>query len=192
MADLISKIKGVDNVTYDLQDKVSIFGGTNLLIGSKLYTKNNPFSYTSTAKDGYTYINTMLTSEPLISGQNYIIQCKTNGTWAASHGSQATSNVTLWLVTGATISENTFHYNFTTSGGAGTYLGNGQWKWTCPSGSNGLYGHIRINNYNTDGTTSVTHTYWDFKIEKGNKPTEWTPAPQDLVTYSSETLEFFQ
>jgi hypothetical protein len=30
------------------------------------------------------------------------------------------------------------------------------------------------------------------KVEIGTKPTEWTPAPQDLVTYSSETLEFFQ
>lgn len=31
MADLISKIKGLDNVTYDLKDEVSIFGETNLL-----------------------------------------------------------------------------------------------------------------------------------------------------------------
>jgi hypothetical protein len=32
MVDLISKIKGLDNITYDLQDEVSTFGGTNLLI----------------------------------------------------------------------------------------------------------------------------------------------------------------
>ena len=36
MADLISKIKGVDNVTYDLQDKVSIFGGTNYVLNSNI------------------------------------------------------------------------------------------------------------------------------------------------------------
>ena len=32
------------------------------------------------------------------------------------------------------------------------------------------------------------------KIEKGNKPTEWTPAPQDLVTVdtTNNTLVFFQ
>jgi hypothetical protein len=30
MTNLISKIKGVDNVTYDLQDKVSTFGNENL------------------------------------------------------------------------------------------------------------------------------------------------------------------
>lgn len=34
MADLISKIKGLDNVTYDLQDKVSTFGNTNLISNS--------------------------------------------------------------------------------------------------------------------------------------------------------------
>ena len=30
MADLVSQIKGLDNVTYDLQDKVSTFGNENL------------------------------------------------------------------------------------------------------------------------------------------------------------------
>jgi hypothetical protein len=30
MANLISKIKTPNNVAYDLQDKVSTFGGTNL------------------------------------------------------------------------------------------------------------------------------------------------------------------
>ena len=35
MADLISKIKGLDNVTYDLQDKVSTFGNENLLGGTE-------------------------------------------------------------------------------------------------------------------------------------------------------------
>lgn len=34
MADLISQIKGLDNVTYDLQDKVSTFGNTNLISNS--------------------------------------------------------------------------------------------------------------------------------------------------------------
>ena len=42
MADLISQIKGLDNVTYDLQDKVSTFGNENLLpyTQSKPYTSN--------------------------------------------------------------------------------------------------------------------------------------------------------
>ena len=35
MADLISQIKGLDNVTYDLQDKVSTFGNENLLGGTE-------------------------------------------------------------------------------------------------------------------------------------------------------------
>jgi hypothetical protein len=30
MADLVSQIKGLDNVTYDLQDKVSTYGNENL------------------------------------------------------------------------------------------------------------------------------------------------------------------
>lgn len=34
MADLISQIKGLDNVTYDLKDEVSTFGNTNLISNS--------------------------------------------------------------------------------------------------------------------------------------------------------------
>lgn len=36
MANLIKQIKGVDNVTYDLQDKVSTFGNTNLFRATAL------------------------------------------------------------------------------------------------------------------------------------------------------------
>jgi hypothetical protein len=129
----------------------------------------------------------MITTEPLVAGQRYTIQCKTNGTWAASHGSQASSNVTLWLVTGNNVSTNTNHYNFNTS--TSGYLGDGKWVWTCPAASDGLYGHIRINNYNTNGTTSVTHTYWDFKLEKGDKATDWSPCHKDIFTISGTQLQ---
>jgi hypothetical protein len=30
-----------------------------------------------------------------------------------------------------------------------------------------------------------------FKLEKGNKPTDWTPAPADLVKVSGTELQFF-
>ena len=29
------------------------------------------------------------------------------------------------------------------------------------------------------------------KIEIGNKPTDWTPCPEDLIIYNDETLTFF-
>jgi len=187
---VLSQIKASDNVTYNIRDDYSTWGGRNLLIGAGYYTKSSPYSYTSTAKDGYVYLPTMLTSEPLVSGQQYVIQAKTNGTWAASHGSQATTNVTLWLVTGTNVSTNSYHYNFNTASSG--YLGDGKWVWTCPSDSNGLYGHIRVNNYNTDGTTSVTHTYWNFKLEKGNKATDWSPAPEDIARFiGNETIELY-
>ena len=38
MADLISQIKTPDNTTYDLQDKVSTFGGTNYILSSNKVT----------------------------------------------------------------------------------------------------------------------------------------------------------
>ena len=37
-----------------------------------------------------------------------------------------------------------------------------------------------------------TYLFKNWKIEKGNKPTDWSPAIEDLVIYNSETIEFFQ
>lgn len=44
--------------------------------------------------------------------------------------------------------------------------------------------------YNTGNVFSISN----LKLEKGNKPTDWTPAPQDLVTVdtTNDTLVFFQ
>ena len=32
----------------------------------------------------------------------------------------------------------------------------------------------------SNGTKEYDYDYWDLKIEKGNKYTDWTPAPEDI------------
>lgn len=152
-------------------------GGRNLLINSYKYTKDNPFILTTTNADGYTYINTLGMNIPLVAGQSYVIQAKTDGEWSSVHGGQDTKYVNLWLVGNSSPfgSDNILHHVLYKPN-----LGNNSWLWTCPDSWGGKYLTIRVNNYNTNGTTSVTHKYWDFKVELGNKATDWTPAPEDI------------
>jgi hypothetical protein len=46
--------------------------------------------------------------------------------------------------------------------------------------------------FDTTTSTSGYIIIGPVKLEIGNKPTDWTPAPKDLVTYSDETIKFFQ
>lgn len=152
-------------------------GGRNLLINSYKYTKDNPFTLTTTAADGYTYINSLCMNVPLVAGQSYVIQAKTDGEWSSFHGAQDPKYVNLWLVgrNSSFGSDYILHRVLYKPN-----LGNNSWLWTCPDSWGEKYLTIRVNNYNTNGTTSVTHKYWDFKVELGNKATDWTPAPEDI------------
>lgn len=55
-----------------------------------------------------------------------------------------------------------------------------------------LYG-FSLEAYATEATSGYI-VIGPLKVEIGNKPTDWTPAPEDLVTYdsSNESLIFFQ
>lgn len=54
---------------------------------------------------------------------------------------------------------------------------------TAPSGATGL----RVSLRNNSGTGKSTIEYRELKVEKGNKPTAWSPAPEDLATQSDFT-----
>jgi hypothetical protein len=75
LANLISKIKGVDNVTYDLQDKVSIFGGTNLFVWNGLKTYNQELTLNDYNNAGsFTQFTDSLKFDPTKTiGQKYTI-----------------------------------------------------------------------------------------------------------------------
>ena len=158
-------------------------GGRNLLIGSSAYLSNSPWTVTTTNKDGWVWNDNIYTNFQVKTDEEYVIQAKTDGTWSPTHitTGQSSDLVTLWLGGNDTPkghSTNLKQVSFLTS--SSNYLGNGRWKWKVPSSFNNKYLVVRVNNYNEDGTTSVTHNYWDFKLEKGNKATDWTPAPEDV------------
>lgn len=187
-ADNISQtVSEVNKVATSANSKIDNLqvGGRNLLINSYKYTKDNPFTLTTTAADGCTYINALGMNVPLVAGQSYVIQAKTDGEWSSFHGAQDPKYVNLWLVghNSSFGSDNTLHNVLYKPN-----LGNNSWLWTCPDSWGEKYLTIRVNNYNTNGTTSVTHKYWDFKVELGNKATDWTPAPEDQEQYVDDKI----
>ena len=183
MADLISKIKGVDNVTYDLQDKVSIFGGTNYALNSGDLTKWAKESGITVAWDStknmYKITDSAHSSSRWGIYQN--ITVKPNTTYTCSMEGLINDRPA-YLAVGDGTSWPANRCTYTTTKQKLSYT------WT--TGTDITEARIYIT-FSPDATNQY---FWALqpKLEKGTKPTEWTPAPQDLVTYSSETLEFFQ
>lgn len=186
MADLISKIKGVDNVTYDLQDKVSIFGGTNLFVWNGLKTYNQELTLNDYNNTGsFTQFTNSLKFDPTKTvGQKYTISfdaISPNGDTAIqvynSNGKPKYFNWSAGNIGTATTSWKHFQCTITNNQNTASDASTNEQIWK------------RIEIY---APSKMKVRIRNVKVEIGTKPTEWTPAPQDLVTYSSEILEFFQ
>lgn len=216
MADLISQIKGTNNVTYDLQDKVSTFGGTNLLYNTRNLTSTNVKLQRSTLIDSQIIRLTPTTSVArakiicdYLSYANYKNNYLTVSFKArlANVTSDYTSfnimpliivqlpaNVSVFSATGTQDGFGYFNFTNLTS----------EWQiftYSCylPTDLFGGAGQSAANDnnlitvqFNASGSSKPVEVC-DIKLEKGSKFTQWTPAPQDLVTnIGNETIEFFQ
>ena len=176
--DATDKTNNALNSAKSYTDSMEI-GGRNLLLGTYKYTKSTALEVSSSATDGIKYCYDLKTSIELEAGQQYVLQAQTDGNWAVKHETSgkdpANKLVGLWLIGGNT--NNFFDmskgYVIFTPTVTATYL-------------------IRVNQY-SNGTDSYTVHLWDFKLEKGNKPTGWTPAPEDvdgqITTVESETKQ---
>lgn len=143
-------------------------GGRNLLQGSKSWTKDNPAKSTD-APDGYAYIGGRAYLE---NGKTYTLQAVSDSVWATGHRGQ-TGEATIWLHG----LEDGFHRVFCGDGKT-----SGRYTWTFVHTSATQKCEIRINGY------SKVTSFWDIKIESGNKATDWTPAPED-IDYSIVSVE---
>ena len=163
--DATTKANNALNSAKSYTDSMEI-GGRNLLLGSYNYTKSTPLEKTDSRKDGYKHYKDLITPIELEVGQQYVIQAQTDGTWAANHNTKGADPskklVTLWLCCDK---ENAC---FDMRKGYAIFTPKYATKYW-----------IRINQYSND-TDSYTVHVWDFKLEKGNKPTDWTPAPEDV------------
>lgn len=182
MANLISKIKTPDNVTYDIQDKISTFGGTNLL-------KNTSDEWTTLTMPATSYYTQFGTDYELEVGETYtfsilIEKTSTDTNPINVHCGNGTINnythdITSWRKNSITSGEKIIL----------THTVESSDKFNSNGTTAAPYFAFRIRNEQK----AMTVRYKDIKLEKGNKSTDWTPAPQDLVTYNgTDTIEFFQ
>lgn len=163
-------------------DGVGNFGNKNLLTWNVEYSKANPLVHSGSSQDAIRYLGdaSLVTLTP---GKDYYISVHTD----AVPGTHSTSGSTLSKRNTFTI----FLYlrNQGTSKAVGgydsapnlnkdnIYINDPQnntyvWKYTAPSNAQDIT--LRTNLY-SDGSTSISHKFWDFKVEEGSY-TGFTPG----------------
>lgn len=147
------------------------YGNENLIIGSGKYTKNSPLVRTKNAVDGWQKESTLYTNT--IEAGTYTLQAKTDGNWhnhsTPSGGySPDLKYCSIWLVSDAANNESGKDINIC--------LGQTVPKSIVLS-YKGKY-WIRTNLY-SNGTDNLTINFWDFKLEKGEKCSLWSPNQAD-------------
>ena len=161
-----------------------VVGGRNLIVGSNKYRKDTPYKHSGNRVDDYVFMGGDLYM-PIEIGETYVFQFCTNGKFG--------NHITNGTGTGET---HMLLYLMTDSDSPGGYTtpvdlsisrkinsnttGLGVWKYTIPDDGK-RYTKIMFRiDIHSNGTTTYSYNYWDFKAERGNKATDWTPAPEDV------------
>ena len=155
----------------------------NLIIGSDKYLQNKPYTHTSSAKDGISFIGSDVWM-PCTPGKTYTFQFNTDGIWAPTHDASGNgggkTHFYLYLMEDSTNPgdfarpvdlTNNFKVN-------DNITGLGIWTYTIPTDKAYTKIMFRVD-IHSNGSTSYTCHYWNFKAEEGNKATAWIPNESD-------------
>ena len=118
-------------------------------------------------------------------GETYTIQCCTDGVWG-NHTTDGTgrgwTHIFLYLMTEDNSPGQYTNVIALQDDPSKGYTGRRTWTFTVPD--NGTpYTKIMFRfDIHSDGNTSYTVNWWDLKVERGNKDTDWTPSPEDMAT----------
>lgn len=185
-------------------------GGTNILRNSSLYRADSPIKVTSSSTDYYASNREMYM--PCTPGDAYTFQAVTDGIWGnhvANGSNPPVTHLFLYLQTADIPFENPDSYSRAVTLDAGSNYGKtgrGVWTYTVPTDQ--AYVRIRIRyDIHSDGVTPATVSWWDFKAERGNKATGWSPpegedyskgvlngsglriTPDELTMYAARSLD---
>ena len=133
--------------------------GTNLLRNYNQYTENNKRKLTATNDNYFEITNASVILEE---GKQYTFSCKTDGIWGT--GTDDTVEAYLLL--------NKQYQTF--------FRLDSNKKFTFTAPASGEY-YLRID-VNKNG---ISHLFWNFKIEKGNQATNYSPNPMDMADLHS-------
>lgn len=205
---LISKIKGTDNIEYNVRDDVSVWGGRNLIKNTHDFygwykPSNGIFAdgvFTFPAVSSKSWV---VLASPSLPAEDYAgkdltvsfdvrsddadalnaesgypaiqLMCK-----ASSGGPQATTYST------RTHSKTGYNGNVTTSWQriSFTFPAVDYSTWTKHSDNTDAWLCINVWLYQVSSVQ-----FRRFKVEVGNKPTDWSPAPEDIAHVNGECLE---
>lgn len=160
--------------------------GRNLFINSSTFgSLAKPFTIKSTSKD-----NCMLSFNGLRiysphkfkKGEVFTIQGKSNKPWSSKHGGSSTNKGTVgyWLYYSASLDDvmkgNAKYFVFI----AGDDKNQNFTKTISYPYDDAQYLFFRFNTY-SDGTQEYEYKLWDVKLELGDAPTAWSPAPEDKL-----------
>lgn len=135
-------------------------GGRNLLLNSNVEVSNNEYN-----THGYA------PSSPLVAGEEYTFSiCFTPAPGVTQlRGYLSSGYIVLGRIDVTSTERQTAHFTFTAN------YANGR-----TPDVNAIYGYFNIFRFPNDGTVTENTTIHWVKCEKGNKPTDWTPAPEDV------------
>lgn len=162
----------------DIIDRVSEFGGTNLVANSATAVRL-PSSGTATAQ--YTFKTWSIYTLPFVQGEQITI----SGKIEIHNGTFTTLGIRFY--------DSAITTNYAQESNSVPIV-NGKFTWTSTVGAT-LAGKtdakLLVYTGNWGATQGNASTISELKLERGTKPTDWTPAPQDLVTISGTELQFF-
>ncbi len=144
----------------------------NLLEGSKKYTKDHPYTFSSNAWDGYAMLHDVFVKN--LKAGTYTMSGKADAPWTAHTSNDRIGKVGLWLMS--------------TTPGLDVYINLGDTvPKTIEVPKDGDY-CVRVNTY-SNGTDVVTHRFWDFKLEPSSTATPYLPSATELTT--ADISEYF-
>lgn len=167
-------------------DNIDI-GGRNLFLGTSRYSAESPFSTTSKNSDNYITSfddQVIYSNEVFKQGDVIAVQAESNLKWSTSHnddGSRGKAGFWLYLGTKEQILVGNYTYSLFLGGDGKSTKFRKVLQLQKYANLTEYYICFRFNTYG-NGTDDLTGKLWNLKLERGNKVTDWTPAPEDYYT----------
>ena len=167
-------------------DNIDI-GGRNLFLGTSRYSAESPFSTTSKNSDNYVISfddQIIYSNEVFKQGDVIAVQAESNLKWSTSHkddGSRGKAGFWLYIGRKEQILVGDYTYPLFLGGDGQSTKFRKVLQLQKYGDLTEYYICFRFNTYG-NGTDNLTGKLWNLKLERGNKVTDWSPAPEDYYT----------
>lgn len=167
-------------------DNIDI-GGRNLFLGTSRYSAESPFSTTSKSSDNYIISfddQIIYSNEVFKQGDVIAVQAESNLKWSTSHnddGSRGKAGFWLYIGRKEQILVGDYTYPLFLGGDGQSTKFRKVLQLQKYGDLTEYYICFRFNTYG-NGTDNLTGKLWNLKLERGNKVTDWSPAPEDYYT----------